>query len=79
MNNKMIIHVFGQDKEVTFLGSHKGRNIVEEDSTIMVHDPKWNTLFIVCMDDSKMAGKRMIDESSNTTEAAVQYIDATTD
>lgn len=55
--------------------AYKGYNIVCEDSTIMVHSPKHDTLFIVCMDDSKSSGRRTFDEKFNTVEAARDYID----
>ena len=46
------------NREIDFIEHYKGRNIVNDDGTIMVHDPQWDTLFIVCMDDSKSCGRR---------------------
>lgn len=63
------------NREIDFIEHYKGRNIVIDDGTIMVHDPQWDTLFIVCMDDSKSCGYRTFDESQNTAEAARGYID----
>jgi len=63
-------------QELEFIESYKGRNIVKSDNgTIMVHDPKGDTLFIVCMDDSKSSGRRTFDEAFNTVQAARDHID----
>jgi hypothetical protein len=65
--------------DLTFIETYLGLNVVKdvrkEGETIMVHDPQMDTLFIVCMDDSKRQGKRTFDEAHNTVEAARSYID----
>lgn len=61
--------------ELTFLEHFGGRNIVtSKEGTIMVHEPKADTLFIVSMDDSKSCGHRVFDEQQNNVEAAREYI-----
>lgn len=67
------IKAMGRDMELKEV--HKGYNIVSESGTIMVHNPKHDTLFIVCMDDSKSSGRRTFDEAFNTVEAARNHID----
>ena len=54
---------------------YKGYNIVSEDGVIMAHAPKADTLFIVCMDDSKSSGRRTFDEKYNTVDEARAHID----
>mgnify|MGYP001245966576 CR=1 FL=1 len=62
--------------EMKFLECHRGQNIVtSNEGTIMVHDPDKETVFIVCMDDSKSCGYRKFDEKHNTVKAAREYID----
>ena len=58
------------------LETYKGLNIVKsDDGVIMVHNPIHETLFIVCMDDSKSCGHRTFDEKYNTVEEARNHID----
>lgn len=62
--------------EFKFIECYGGRNIVSDDNgVIMVHDPNKDTVFIVCMDDSKSCGRRTFDEKYNNAEAAKGYID----
>lgn len=63
--------------DLTLLETYKGLNIVRpvDSDTIMVHNPEHETLFIVCMDDSKSCGHRTFDEKYNTIEEARNHID----
>lgn len=64
-------------EELVLIETYKGLNIVKplDGDTIMVHNPVQETVFIVCMDDSKSCGYRKFDENYNTIEEARNHID----
>ena len=67
--------IFSHGRNIPLVESYKGYNIVCESGTFMVHDPKGDTLFIVCMDDSKSSGRRTFDDKFNNVEGARNHID----
>lgn len=67
--------IFSHGRNIPLVETYKGRNILCEDGTYMVHDPKADTLFIVCMDDSKSSGRRTFDEKFNNVETSRSHID----
>lgn len=70
----------GIKRTFNLLEEYKGLKIVNEideleSVCVQVYNPVKNTLFIVCMDDSKNSGRRTFDESANNVESAKNYID----
>lgn len=83
----LIIKTNGGNQEVHLIEKYKEHLITDNlesikdpsKSCIQVYNPISKTLFIVALDDSKLSGKRVFADSTNTVKEARLYIDWVTD